>query len=164
MKVTEKGFTLVELVIAMAISSVIMSGLAMTVVTLVKNHEWSISHNIALQQVQNAGHWISNDVRMAESVILGNPNGFPLTLDIPVDTDENNDYSIEYVFDGDKLKRKVYDPSLTLTSETFIAQYVDVEDTTFVSVDSYSYKLTVKASRDDAVEERIYEISQRVDS
>ena len=162
MKRREKGFTLVEVIIAIAISGMIMAALAMTTVTLLANHRRSTDQNIVLPQVQNAGCWISHDVQMAKDVIFDNPSGFPLTLDIPIDTDKNNDESVVYLFDGNKLKRQVYDLSDTLISETLIARYINVEDSTFGIQDSNIYKLTIKASKDKTVVEKSYEIVQRL--
>jgi len=78
---------------------------------------------------------------------------------IPVDTDENNDYSVDYLFDGNKLKRQVYDSSQTLVSENLIAEYVNTEDTTFDIRDSNVYELTIKASKDEAVAEGSYQVT-----
>jgi len=101
---------------------------------------------------------------MARNVTPSAPNGFPLSLDIPVDKDENNDYTIDYLFDGDKLKRRVYDSLGTLTSETFIAEYIDTSKTTFsaLGAEAGRWKLTVRASRDETGATRSYEISQRL--
>jgi len=164
MKRKEKGFTLIEVIIAIAISGMIMAALAMTTATLLTNHRRSTDQNIVLPQVQNAGSWISRDVQMAKDVVFDNPSGFPVTLDIPIDTDENNGHSIVYLFDGNKLKRQVYDLSDTLISETLIARHINVEDSTFGIQDFNIYKLTIKASRDKAVVERSYEIVQRLGS
>jgi len=162
MKRSEKGFTLIEVVIAVAITGIIMPMMTMTTTALLTNHQQANDSNVVLQQVQNVGYWISRDVQMAKDVIFTDPGGFPLTLDIPVDTDENNDYSVKYLFDGNNLKRQVYDSLDNLISETSIAQYIDVQDTTFSTPGSNIYNLTVKASKGEAVVERSYEIVQRL--
>ena len=161
MKQREKGFTLIEVIVAVAISGIIMVAIAMTTVTLLTNHQRSTNQNVVLPQVQNAGGWISRDVQMAKDVIFDNPSGFPLTLDIPIDTVENNSHTVVYLFDSNKLKRQVYDFADTLISETLIAKYINIEDSTFGIQDSNIYKLTIKASKDEAVVERSYEIVQR---
>lgn len=144
--------------------AIVVGAVAMTTTTLLLNEGQAAGQNTALPQVQNAGYWISRDVQMARNVTPSAPNGFPLSLDIPVDRDENNDYTIDYLFDGDKLKRRVYDSLGTLTSETFIAEYIDTNNTTFSALDADAglYKLTVRASRDGTGVTRSYEISQRL--
>lgn len=160
----EKGFTLIELVVGLAIMSVIIVAMGMTITTLVTNFQGTTERSVVLRQVQNAGYSISHDVQMAENVTLDETNGFPLTLDIPVDTDENNDYSVNYLFDGNKLKRQVYDSSDTLIKETVVAEYIDVDETTFTALGSNTYELSVRASTGEAVAERSYQVEQRLGS
>ncbi len=160
----EKGYTLIEVIVTVAIMGIIMPAMAMTVTTLLTNPERATAQNIVLHQVQNASYWISRDVQMAKNVTLTEPSGFPLTLVIPVDTDENNDISVNYLLDGNKLKRQVYDSLDTLISETLIAEYIDVQDTRFATLSSNVYRLTVKASKGEAAEERSYEVNQRITS
>ena len=164
MKQREKGFTLLEVVIGMAIMGLVVVAIAATITTLLMNYGQAAEQNVALPQVQNAGYWISRDVQMSRNVTASDPDGFPLTLDIPIDTDENNDYSIIYLFEDNKLKRKVYDSSGNLTTETLIADYIDTDNTIFSTVNATIslYKLTVTASRDGAGVTMSYEISQRL--
>ena len=164
MQRSEKGFTLIEVLVSLVIMSIIMLAMTMTVTLVLTHPQQSTEHNIVLQEVQNAGYWVSRDVQMAESVTLTEPGGFPLTLDIPFDTDVNNDYTIDYLFDGNKLKRQVYDSLGTLTAEMMIADYIDAAATTFSipdpSIDNL-YNFTVKASVGETIVERSYQISQR---
>jgi hypothetical protein len=101
---------------------------------------------------------------MSRNVTAGGPNGFPLTLTIPVDTNESNDYSIKYLFDGNRLRREVYDSSGNLTTETLIADYIDTANTIFSTVNATAgyHKLTVTAAKDGGGATRSYEISQRL--
>ncbi len=164
MKRGEKGFTLLEVLVGVAIMGVIAMPLAMLTMTLLTNPERSNDNNIVLQQVRNAGTWISRDVQMSRSVNATAPNGFPLTIQIPFDSDENNDYSIEYLLDGSKLKRLAYDSSENLISETFIADYIASDNTTFASVNATAglHKLTIRATKDKARVTRSYQIAQRL--
>ena len=158
----EKGFTLIEAIVSLAITSLIVMVLTMAIVTLVKNSPATTERSVTLRQVQNAGYVISRDVQMAENVTLDGESGFPLTLDIPVDTDENNDYSVDYLFDGNKLIRQVYDFSHTLIEETVVAEYIDTDETIFSLLSSNTYQFTIKASKGEAVTERSYRVIQRL--
>jgi len=162
MKRGEKGFTVIELLLVVAITGVIVVPLMMATTTLLTNPQRSTNQNVVLQEVRNAGTWISRDVQMSRTVTPGGSNGFPLSLSIPVDDDENNDNSIEYVFDGDMLKRRLYDPVPTLISETHVADHIDTDNTTFSAVDVGLYRLTVRAARGEAAVTRGYEVSQRL--
>ena len=157
MKRGERGFTLIEVIISVAIMATIMGAITMTTIPLLTNPQRSSNYNIALQQVQNVGYWISRDVQMAKTVTPDVSGGFPLTLVIPVDTNPGNDQSVSYSFDGNNLERQVNG-----SAETLIAQYIDVAATTFSMVDANTYKLTVKASIGEAVVERSYEVTQRL--
>lgn len=158
---TEKGFSLIEAVIGLAVISVIIVAMSMTITTIVTNSQGTTERSVVLRQVQNTGYSISHDVQMAENVTPDGTGGFPLTLDIPVDTDQNNDYSVDYLFDGDKIIRQVYDSSHTLIKETVVAEYIDVDETTFTTLGSNAYELTVRASTGEAVAERSYQVKQR---
>ena len=164
MKRREKGFTLLELLVGVAIMGIIVMSLAMLTMTLLTNPKRSNDNNIVLQQVRNAGTWISRDVQMARNLTLGEPSGFTLSIHIPVDSDENNDYRIDYLFDGDKLKRQEYDSLDNLTSETFIADYIDTDNTTFATVNATAglHEFTVRVAKREAVATMSYEISQRL--
>lgn len=158
----EKGSTLIELIVSMAISSIIMLALTMTVTTFLKNYQKTGDQNILLYEVQNAGHWISRDIATTDLTTLTEPSGFPLTLNIPVDTDDNNDCSVDYLFDGNKLKRQFYDSSHTLIAETLIADYIDTANTTFSLTDnSTAYELIIRASKGKTAIEMSYYASQR---
>jgi prepilin-type N-terminal cleavage/methylation domain-containing protein len=157
----EKGFTLIEVIVALAIMSIIIVAMGMTITTVVTNSRGTTERNVVLCQVQNAGYSISRDVQMADDVTLDGTSGFPLILDIPVDTDENNNYSVNYLLDGDKIIRQVYDSSDTLIREGSVAEYIDVGATTFSALSFNTYELTVKACDGETVAERSYQIKQR---
>ena len=165
-KMTEKGFTLLEAVIGIGIMALIVVAIATATTTLLLNHGQAAEQNTVLPQVQNAGHWITRDVQTARNITATDPNGFPLSLRVPIDMDENNDYSVNYTFNGTRLKRKVYDSSETLLSETLIADYIDSGNTTFNTLNATLnlYQLTVRAVKDKGGLTRIYEISQRIGS
>jgi len=162
MRQRQKGFTLLEVVVAVGIVGAIVTTAGMTVTTLLMNFERPTNQQPLLQQVQNAGHWMTRDIKMTSNVTPSAPNGFPLTLNIPVDSDPNHDYYIIYLFDGNKLKRQLYDSLDNLIAETFIAQYVDADNTTFANIGTSLYKLTIRASLGKEAVTTSYEMCQRL--
>ncbi len=162
MRQRQKGFTLIEIVLALSIVAAVVATISMTITTLLMNYEQPSVQQILLQQVQNAGYQMPRDIQMSSNVTLSGPNGFPLTINIPVDQDQNNDYSVKYLFDSDKLTRQQYDSSGNLTAETLIAQYVDVDNTTVDNITASSYELTIRVSLGDEAVTASYEAKQRL--
>jgi len=160
----QKGFTLLELVIGSAIMAVVVGAIAAILTVLFLNYGQAAGQNTALPQVQNAGFWITRDVQTSRNITATDPNGFPLSLRIPVDTNESNDNSANYTFEGSKLKRQLYDPSEVLISETFIADYLDTGNCTFATVNATLgyYRLTVTATREGEAVTRVYDVGQRL--
>jgi prepilin-type N-terminal cleavage/methylation domain-containing protein len=142
LKTTEKGFTLIEMLVAMAIAGAIMGVMSAAVITIIRttaqNDEW----NVNLRQVQNAGHWITSDALMAQAVVIPTPGHFPLTLKW---SDWNNisstqyNNNIKYILNGSTLTRSLNDGPAIL-----IAQYI-VPDPAFTNCvwNATEQKLTV---------------------
>jgi len=64
----QRGFTVIELLVAIAISGLITSGLTLTIFQVFGGNARNSSEMIVIRQVQNAGHWISRDTLMAQVV------------------------------------------------------------------------------------------------
>ncbi len=183
----QSGFTLVELIIAIAITSIITVGLVLTIFQLWGGHARASGEMIVVRQVQNAGYWISRDAQMAQYVDpdleLDDSPGFPLTLtwyQYAYNT-ENPDrrgdgYRVIYTLVDGKLERGYYeapnqeeegetpDEDFMLIYTTFIAEYISPIICLF---DGEKLTLTVTASIGGwkpQSETRIYETMPRPDT
>jgi len=69
-KQNERGFTLVEVVAVIAISAAIAGAAALGVFQVVKGAERSNEHIAAVDQVRNAGYWVSSDAQRAQKLVV----------------------------------------------------------------------------------------------
>jgi len=58
----QRGFTLIELIIAIAITSVVLATAAGTVYQLLAGNSHNSNAMLATRNLQQAGHWVSQDI------------------------------------------------------------------------------------------------------
>ena len=173
MREDERGFSTIEIIVAILIMSMIALGAGMTIFQVIKVTAQSDSHMTALQQVQNAGFWISRDAQMADNVTTENLSGtnfLVLSWTEVDDSDNTTDHSVTYFFDElsggiGRLKRN-HSSSAGLNNETLVAQYIcydpsDPVNTSNVSYTSPSLIVKLVAIFADASETREYQVSCR---
>ena len=68
---SQKGFTLIELVISMAISGLIISSLGSALYQITTVADSGTDRMIAIHELQNTSHWISLDGQMAKTAVGG---------------------------------------------------------------------------------------------
>ena len=76
----QAGFTMVELMVAIAISMFIVIGSLVFLRYMVTMADENRDKTMATLEVQYVGFWISEDVVQAQTIELGASHGFPLTL------------------------------------------------------------------------------------
>lgn len=116
------GFTLTELLVAIAILGVIAPLLGMAIFQTVSMNEMAGNHMTAVKQVESAVYWISHDAQMAQSVQTDGGSGFPLILTW-VEWD-NTSNSVTYSIQDNELQRACSVNGGEPTS-TVIAQYIN---------------------------------------
>ena len=174
MKLDEKGYTLVELIIAITIMALVTAAAGGAIFQVFRNIERNNDHMTAVHQVQNAGYWISRDAQMAESVITDNltlPDFFILNW---TEWDDDGDpiyhsatYSLEDLTNSiGKLKRSHWS-SAGANEQTQIAEYIyydpdDVNDTSKVSYQKPVITVQLTALFEESLETREYKIKRRV--
>jgi type II secretory pathway pseudopilin PulG len=105
--------TLIEILIALAITSVVVGGLAAAIYTIMSvtgrgNAEISI-----LRDIQSASYWINNDARIARDVTL--TGGVPASgIILDWDDSEGNPHSCNYTLTGRVLIRNFNGTSSTI--------------------------------------------------
>ncbi len=165
----QRGYTLIELIVAVAITGLIISGIAVAIYQLFSVNASASNRMTAVRQVQSAGYYISRDAEMAQ--IINTVDDLETTDIIELVslrwTDWNgvnyrSDYTIT-IADGE-LKRSYYVGDVP-TSENIIARYiVPGLGVTNLELDGNKLILTVTASVEgfrSASETRVYEITPR---
>jgi prepilin-type N-terminal cleavage/methylation domain-containing protein len=99
----QKGFTLLELLIGIAITALITTAVTMTILQTFTGSTRSSNHMVAVRQVQEAGYWVSFYAYAAQNTIITGDSGFPLTLRW-VDFDENAKQKVVFSLDSSGLR------------------------------------------------------------
>ena len=100
----QRGFGVIELIIAVAITSLLGLGVTAATSQVFSHNMQGGTHVTAIKQVENAIHWVSRDTQMARSVTPdAGDSGFPLVLSW-VEWDSTT-HEVTYDFDGSVLKR-----------------------------------------------------------
>ncbi len=173
MKQAEKGFTNIELIVAITIMAIVGSAAVAATFQIFRGTERNNDHMIAVRQVQNAGYWISRDAQMAQSVTADNltlPDFLVLDWTEWDEAGEPTYHLVTYFFedltDGTgKLKRNHWS-SAGANEQTLLAEYIyyDSDDPDNTSKASYqSPVLTVQLTSllERASETREYRIKRR---
>lgn len=171
MKLGEKGFTLIELMVAVSIMALVSSASSAATFQVFKGIESNNNHMTAVCQVQNAGYWISRDTQMAQGITTDNltpPEFLVLSW-----TEENSgdEYQIVYTLEnmpGGEFKRLWRTQSINGggTITTLIAQYIDPDSQkTRCEFSNGIFTLTITATVVDGrlteSETRTYQVAPR---
>jgi prepilin-type N-terminal cleavage/methylation domain-containing protein len=118
----QKGFTLVELLVSVAIIGILAPVLNLLIVHIQNVNASESNHMLAVKQIEKAIYWISMDTQMAQSIQPdAGDSGFPLSL-YWVGWD-NTTTNITYTVQNNELLRSRSINGNTV--ETVAAQYVN---------------------------------------
>jgi prepilin-type N-terminal cleavage/methylation domain-containing protein len=159
---SQKGFTLVELLIAIAIAAIIMGGIATTFYQIFSVQAGTTNRMYAIRQVQNVGYWVSLDAQNTQSIsLVDDINTTEVEFMVFNWVEWNgNEFIVRYViFDNGDMYRYEYEDSVETSS-------LIAEDITSCEIheDGGLLIMTVTAevgSFKQASETRIYEVVPR---
>jgi prepilin-type N-terminal cleavage/methylation domain-containing protein len=141
----ERGFTLLESVLTIAITGFIVAVLSLTVQQIVTVPEKGGAQTNAVHSVQNAAHWMTLDGQTALSAVGGDD----LTLTLPGGS------VISYTLDGTELKRTYASKTQTLADDISSVNF-DVQDRTI-----YMTIVATPESRWGISENQTYQVYMR---
>ena len=158
----ESGYTLVEMIVIIAILSFLSVVMAMTFGMMTKVNIMNVGQGGAMGQVHLAASWISRDVQSADNVTAGLTGNWVCSMGrfFWTGTDINTE-KIDYVITGGQLLRKVNGGQ-----GVPVARYIEGvgTDTSFVaaSTDNTTYTLKVKSVYNGSSSSGVYQITRGI--
>ncbi len=76
----QRGFTLIELVMAMGVAAIIMVAASYSILQVLNMNTRNTNYMTAVRHAQTAGYWVTRDVEMASADNVSVPSATPLAL------------------------------------------------------------------------------------
>jgi len=162
------GFTLLEVMLIVAVSGIISTGITMTFFQVVTGSARASNRVIVISQVQSAGYWVSHDTQLAQGVDVDDGStGFPLVLSWTGWDDKSHQvtYTLEEAAGGlNQLKQSHKidngDPVVNIVAKCI--ELADVSPKSYTGgVLTFKVKVTVGVGSQQQSETREYKIVPR---
>lgn len=156
----QKGFTLIEIVIGVALLSIVGAAIAAGLTQTFAGSALSSNRMTAVNNVRDAGDWISQDAKMSITIsITDDCPTFNWTYYDPISMTPPLPYSVVYTTSGTSLIRTYIIDGVT-QSEIVVASNVSIESgsTTFAA---NTFSITLTSTVGSVQESRTFKISLR---
>jgi prepilin-type N-terminal cleavage/methylation domain-containing protein len=161
-RTNQKGFTLIEIVIALGIFGLVIAAATGTIAQVIQSSR-SSDHMNALRQVQSAGYWVSKDGIQAQTITT---QGYLLYV-ARTDWDDSELHEIVYSLQdmpSGGLKQLQREEWLngTPTYAIVVGRYIDPDQTSCSwNASAKALTFTVTATMNQQTETRTYEVQPR---
>jgi len=161
-KEKESGFTLIKVILSLALMGILGIGVTATILQVFDESAHAGTNTEVVQEVENAGYWLSHDCLMTQTLLTGNSSGFPLELKWITWGDQV--IHINYILADGKLER-----SMTINAGqpqyTKVAEHIDMDPLkTNCHYDDGVLTFTVTATKDSTSKTRTYQVKIRPES
>jgi len=161
LKKGERGFSLVELVIVVALAGLVGAAITATAFQVFTFSTRLSNQMTAVRQVQQAGFWVSPDVMMAQPAKISTNQSGGRFLVLGWTAHDGKEHEVTYTITADdRLQRthNITEGGQTTTEVSVVAEYIS--SASFVPSGS-AYTLTVTATVGEQTETRTYEVKPR---
>lgn len=163
----QKGFTLIELVVAIALVALITLGAASGIMQVFKVSAQNSEINETVRQAQNVGHWLSRDALMAESIRPSSGTVFLTMGWLQWETGETIHATYERFPSSGSLEKLVRtysvhgnDGTLIESHQTLVADNIDSMEADWQTDGTWRVFVTARAGERTATRE--YQIYPRI--
>jgi len=158
----QRGFTLIEVILSIAIAGLLGVGVTSTISQTIGVNTIASQHMIAVQQVENAGYWMNYDTLMAQAIAPSVGSGFPLSLTWVSWSGDTT--QVTYALSSNNFQRSV-SVNGGVATQTVVAQNINPDPVkTNCSFSAHVLTFNVSATVGPTTESRIYQIKQRPDN
>jgi len=160
----QTGLTLVELLVGIAVSSLVASASLIAVYGILTYSRQANDTQLAVAQVRAAEHWMSRDALSAQTVVLGVNSGFPLTLSWTAIDGDNIQITYSLIdVPSSSLKRIQRDYSDTgdPDSSLVVCEYIDSSLSSCTQSTSEALSVTLAATVGVHTETRSFDVKMR---
>lgn len=116
----QKGFTLIEILVAMAVGGMLLTGIVSSIFQIVTGTKQINEESVAIADIENATHWLTRDIVMGQGTTLVDDAPLPVSQMTITWTDYTSwaqqepsaSHSVTYTYSGTELQRD-YDNVVT---------------------------------------------------
>ena len=167
---TENGFTMIELLVSLGIMALVAYGASIAMMQIFPVNARNNAHMTAVNEVQNAGYWVSRDAQMASNITTNlTPYFLVLSWAGNETTNTSSNYSVTYTtqnMTGSNFMKLLRSLSINggANRTTLVAQYIDMASTKCAfsgGVFTLNVTANVSSRYPSGTETRTYKVTPR---